>query len=248
MKDTYTNYIFDLYGTLVDIWTNEKAYAFWQSFSFFLTQYGKEVKPFTLRNAYLSLVHQKEEEMRREKGYDLIEIDIRDVFKDLLEPIKVDEEEMQKICTSFRRLSLKRLKAYENTIEVLEYLKKRGKKIYLLSNAQSSFSMQELMDTGVLPYFDAIYISSVYGMKKPHPQFMEVLLKEQGLNKEECVMIGNDLRSDILIAQLWDMDSIYLNTFHLSAQRKARQMKVYRKIADIRVYDDGDILHVKEFV
>ena len=54
------------------------------------------------------------------------------------------EEQIIDLCESFRRISLITLRLFPDTIACLEGLKRAGKKIYLLSNAQRSFTWQEL--------------------------------------------------------------------------------------------------------
>ena len=58
------------------------------------------------------------------------------------------------------------------------------------------------------------YISSDYDLKKPEKRFMEILLKNEGLNRDESVMVGNEVKSDAAVAAACGMDSIVLNTAH----------------------------------
>ena len=48
----YQNYIFDLYGTLVDIHTNEKKAYLWKKMSLFFGMKGAAYEPKELRTAY----------------------------------------------------------------------------------------------------------------------------------------------------------------------------------------------------
>ena len=66
---------------------------------------------------------------------------------------------------------------YDGVIELLEGLKQAGKKIYLLSNAQESFTIPEMEELGILPYFDGIMISSEEKVCKPQRQLRTVLLR-----------------------------------------------------------------------
>ena len=51
--------------------------------------------------------------------------------------------------------------------DLLDTLKAKGKKIFLLSNAQRSFTMNEMNMLGLTPYFDGIFISSDREVSKP---------------------------------------------------------------------------------
>ena len=58
-------------------------------------------------------------------------------------------------------------KWYDGVIELLDLLKKKNKKIYLLSNAQRIFTLYEMNILGIHKYFDGIYFSSDYNVCKP---------------------------------------------------------------------------------
>jgi putative hydrolase of the HAD superfamily len=59
---------------------------------------------------------------------------------------------------------------------------------------------------------DKIFISSDYGVMKPDPMFMQCLIETEKINVTESVMIGNEIRSDIKVADSCGMDAILLNT------------------------------------
>ena len=100
---------------------------------------------------------------------------------------------------------------YPDTFACLNGLKKAGKKLYLLSNAQRSFTWQELESTGLIPYFDGILISSDEGCMKPDPQFYEICCKRYQLEKAQSVMIGNEMGSDMAGAKAVGIDGFYIS-------------------------------------
>ena len=248
----YKSYIFDLYGTLVDIWTDEEDPALWQWLAGVYASYGAQYDAEEIRARYHQLVEELEAELAAKTGVQYPEIRLEDVFIRLLEERKSSDLENQKLgclqnqrpaglnpkpveipaiadlgtwvellATTFRLLSRRRLAAYESTIPVLTELKKRGCGVHLLSNAQAVFTWPELRMAGVAPLLDSVYISSDCGMKKPQPQFMERLLKEQGIS--DTVMVGNDFSTDIAIAAACGVDAVFINTFNYSPERIARE-------------------------
>ena len=241
----YKNYIFDLYGTLVDIWTDEEDPALWQWLAGVYASYGVQYGAENIKARYRQLVAEQEAELAARTGVQYPEIRLEDVFIELLAGPKgtgsrtIGPEGGQNpetleipgisdlgtwvklLATTFRLLSRRRLSAYESTLPVLTELKKRGCGIHLLSNAQAVFTWPELRLTGVAPLLDSVYISSDCGMKKPQPQFMKKLLAEQGLS--DCVMVGNDFATDIAIAAACGMDAVFVNTFGYSPQRIAAE-------------------------
>lgn len=84
----YHDYIFDLYGTLVDIRTNEEQHALWNKMSLLYGYYGADYLPKVLHESYLSLVHTKEklkQDTQRERysHESYPEIPIEEVFAEL---------------------------------------------------------------------------------------------------------------------------------------------------------------------
>lgn len=211
----YQNYIFDLYGTLIDILTDEEDPAFWETVAQIYACYGCGYDGVTLMRTYRRMVRVAEEELRRATGVLYPEICLENVFWELLlqgragkeaEVLPDRETFLYGIANTFRVLSRKRLTLLPGTIETLDTLRKRGAGIYLLSNAQQIFTVPEMEQMGILSYFDEIYISSAHGMRKPQKEFLENLLEEQGLDRSTCLMVGNDPETDLAIAKACGVD------------------------------------------
>lgn len=136
------------------------------------------------------------------------------VFKALFmdKGIEVSLEESIYAGKLFRTLSTEYIRLYEGAKELLQMLKTQGKKIYLLSNAQSIFTRAELTYLGIDNCFDDIFISSEYGCKKPDETFYRKPLEKYGLNTQETIMIGNDYICDILGAQQVGLDTFYIHS------------------------------------
>ncbi len=205
----YQNYVFDLYGTLLDIRTNENNPYLWKKISEIYAAIGAFYTPSELKKTFRKIQTEQEKKLP-ENG----EIDLRQVFADLLlrKGVNVDPAVVRTIGITFRSLSRNRLCVYEGVYETLQELKERGKGIYLLSNAQSDFTRPELAMTGLAPYFDGILISSEVGYKKPASEFYKYLFETFELDPGKCLMIGNDESSDIAGAVLSGMDSLYIHT------------------------------------
>ena len=94
----------------------------------------------------------------------------------------------------------------------MQELKENGKKVFLLSNAQRSFTYHEMEKLDIVKYFDKIYISSDHFVKKPNPKLFQILMEKENLNPKECLFLGNDQNCDILGAQGVGMDTWYVHT------------------------------------
>lgn len=215
------NYVFDLYGTLVDIRTNEDKPYLWKKMAEFYALHGAHYTPKELAKAYWKYADEElqvvYENMKGKKGIaylDDAEIQIEKVFLRLFAEKGVEADMALAVHTGqmFRVISMKFENVYDGVFELLDTLKKKGKKIYLLSNAQYIFTGYELNALGLTPYFDGIVISSNESCKKPSVEFYNVLLKRYKLKKEETVMIGNDQYADIQGAKKAGLTAYYVHT------------------------------------
>lgn len=226
----YHNYIFDLYGTLVTIHTEEDGGELWRRLAFALSLQGASYGPQELRKRYRELEARVREEGWKENlrvlapaadkrdGWDLpleeTEVSLWEVYRRLYleKGIEANDERILDLGSWFRALSLERLALYEGAKELLVRLRQAGKGVYLLSNAQRMFTEPEMRVLGIYDKFDGILYSSDVGVKKPSPYFFRALFDRYGLKPEESVMVGNDRFSDVEGARRFGVDCIYVHT------------------------------------
>ena len=208
----YRNFIFDLYGTLVDIHTNERKASFWKKCAALLTEFGCPYEPAELRKAYFHYIKLQKVDLSRKFTYP--EVDLSKVFLSLFadKGFYPDKSFLSYYASTFRVLSRDFLSLYPDTIAILETLKQAGRNVYLLSNAQTLFTVPEMKELGIYDYFDDVLISSELSCKKPDTAFMQKLLDKHNLVVEESIMIGNEFESDIAVANAVGMDSFYIHT------------------------------------
>lgn len=206
----YRNYIFDLYGTLADILTNEASPRFWRLMALYFGYHGAGYTAPELREAYLRLC--KEEQAKSPDP--LFEIELRRVFRSLYREkgVGVGSRLVEETARAFRLTSTEKLKLYPWVKPVLGSIREQGAGVFLLSNAQACFTHAELRSLGIDGAFDAAVLSSEVGMKKPSPAIMSALLEGAGLDPRDCIMVGNDRQSDIALANSFGMDSLYIKT------------------------------------
>ena len=207
----YKNYIFDLYGTLVDIHTDEGRPEFWHKMAGWYRSYGADRTGEELQRAYLSMVREEEEKLAALSGSAYPEIQLESVFLRLLER-PADDAWVKATATMFRVLSRDRLRCFEGVPEMLRSRRKQGKRVYLLSNAQSVFTMPEMKQCGIADCFDDIFISSDRGIKKPEPRFLAELMEKHAMAPDETVMIGNDPYTDMAVAKACGIRGILVSS------------------------------------
>ena len=213
----YDTCIFDLYGTLVDIRTDENKEELWEKLSLFYAFYGAFYTPEELARSYKRLTGEMtagHEALRRDSHEAFPEIRIEEVFRALFEEkgIAPDEPLVRHAGQFFRILSMDFIRLYDGTEEMLSAVKESGRKIYLLSNAQRIFTEYEMNALGITKYFDGIFISSDEGCKKPDLKFFRKLIDTCGIDPERAVMVGNDGICDIEGAKRAGLATVYVHS------------------------------------
>lgn len=234
----YHNYIFDFYGTLADIRTDEENPYLWKKMSEIYSATGAAYQPEELKRMF-RILEKRECELL---GTEDAEPDLTKVFALLYQEKggSCDAVQARMTAVTFRALSREFLRAYDGVRELLEELKGRGKRVFLLSNAQTDFTRPEIEMLGLTSYFDAIFISSEQGCKKPSPVFFEKLLKKFDLKPSESIMIGNDESADIAGAKQAGMDSLYIHTA-ISPEEYGKVEPTYRIM-------DGDFRRIRGLI
>ena len=109
---------------------------------------------------------------------------MRSVFRRLFEEkgAAVSDERLADTARLFRALSYRRApRPIKGARRTLDELRRRGAKLYLLSNAQSCFTVPELQLLGLADAFDGIFLSSDFGCRKPSPAFFRAALERAGV-------------------------------------------------------------------
>lgn len=235
----YKNYIFDLYGTLVDINTDEDNPILWDKLSMFYSFKGAKYSKEELKESYKNKVNK---ELSLIKNTNFPDFPLDKVFLSLYEEkgVKVSKDTVLDTSHMFRILSIKYLRLYDGVIEFLEELKRKNKKIYLLSNAQSLFTAYEMKVLDIEKYFDGIIFSADLGICKPDGQFYNAILNKFNLDKKNSIMIGNDSLCDIEGAFNCGLDSLYIHS-NLSPDVNSKLKSTYSIL-------DGDFRKVSSMI
>ena len=209
----YTDLIFDLYGTLVDIHTEENDLV-WEKTAFYFGFYGAHYTPEALKAAFRAEL--KAREAQEGQSYECFpDIPFEQVMESLFlaKGITENAEALGKNAAQlFRICSLDYVNLYPGVLDALKQLREQGCRLWLLSNAQRVFTEYELRHLGLGEQLDAIYISSDYRCRKPDVRFFNALIEEQQLDKSKCLMIGNDIHTDIGGAKAAGLATFYMHT------------------------------------
>ncbi|ASK63765.1 haloacid dehalogenase [Virgibacillus phasianinus] len=131
------------------------------------------------------------------KGLQLLGINDPDFGYELAE--KFPEERKKNPCV------------YEDTFTVLDQLRDNYQ-LLLLTNGSPELQRTKLDITPALTsYFDHIVISGAFGKGKPDPEIFEHALELLSVQKEEAMMVGDNLLTDILGASRTGISSAWVN-------------------------------------
>ena len=241
----YRNIIFDLYGTLIDIRTDEFSLDFWRKAVQVFATGGASFSPGELRTSYSRYVKRAlRHERLKHPIWKHVDIDLLQVFRRLFadKGINADMTLLRETARKFRADSTLYISLYDGVIDLLEGLRAADKRIYLLSNAQESFTIPEMDQLGILSYFDGIMISSEERVCKPQRQFFEKLMEKYQLDPKECLMVGNDKNADMLGAKSVGIDGLYIHQEISPEVKDESEVEARFKIMD------GDVKRILPYI
>jgi len=236
----YENLIFDFYGTLCEIHTEPDMPEAWEKLRMFYGYHGAEYNALELREAFKKQLALRN--MKAGQSYEgFPDMPVEPVFASLFTEKGVSQTEADALADTaaqvYRIAQTVFIRAYPNAAAALAKLREAGFKLYLLSNAQAAYTRRELKMLGLDGSFDKMYLSSDYGIRKPDPNFIGTLLKENSLDPKSCLMIGNDMNTDIGGARAAGVDGMFI--------RAGMELGTGRAEYDIK---EKDWLRIAEYI
>lgn len=141
-----------------------------------------------------------------------------DRFRITLEQFDVyNPEIVTKMSDGYVEISPQQTALFPNTLETLDYLKKEGYNMHIITNGFKEVQYIKLNKSGLDQYFDVIVCSEDVGQNKPSPAIFKHSLDQAGAKAADSVMIGDDYEVDVVGAQNYGMYGILFdpeNSFH----------------------------------
>ena len=99
----------------------------------------------------------------------------------------------------------------ENAAETVKYLASRYA-LYCASNAPAGQQEHRMEKAGLAPFFKNMFISGNIDLFKPSAEFFDYCLNNMpGYQKDEVLMVGDNLRADIEGAITYGFSTCYFN-------------------------------------
>lgn len=125
----------------------------------------------------------------------------------------------EKLATHYIQACPVKTNLFPGTIEILEYLSEKYS-LHIITNGFKEVQYLKIRNSGLEPFFSNIHISEEIGYKKPEPEIFNYAVKKSGTVHEHCVMIGDNLDTDIAGAENAGIDSVFFNPLMIKSDRK----------------------------
>src|SRR4030067_3152521 len=156
---------FDLYGTLIDILTDEGDPWVYSTLSRYLSYRDIKIAPKELRKIYFEDI-QSQLKLSNET---FPEVDVYKIFSTMLHRYgnkTYSKSAIVDTAVLFRSLNMRRFEVFQGVYDVLASLLKKYE-LALISDAQWTFAAPELAMLGLTRFFKFRILSSRFGFKKP---------------------------------------------------------------------------------
>lgn len=125
-----------------------------------------------------------------------------------------DEELARQMGELFLQLLPTRTILFPDTIEVLQYLQKKGYGLHLITNGFEQTQHGKLQSSGLAPFFKVVVTSECSNSLKPQREIFDFALNKTGAVAEESLMIGDSLDVDVAGALNAGIDAVHVNYNH----------------------------------
>ena len=145
-------------------------------------------------------------------------------FKETLFKLGIfDQDLSNKISSLYIQNSPKQTKLLPNTKYILDFLKEKYQ-LHIITNGFKEVQILKLKNSGIYNYFQNIIISEDVGVLKPNKKIFSYTLDLCQSIPEECLMVGDDLTSDILGAKQVGIDQVFCNYNTIRAKNQPTYM------------------------
>lgn len=204
-KKRYTHIFFDLDNTLWDFSKNS-YFAMQETIKNFPAEFQnisfeKFFEVYSKYNHFLWSEYRKKNVVKKE----LITLRFQKSFDELkitgIDPLKMNALYLQEMP--------KQNHLIEGSLEILQYLKSKHYKLFIITNGFKEVQHNKLESSGLKTFFDKVFISEEIKTPKPGREIFEHAIKSANAKKKFSLMIGDDWDVDVLGAKNFGIDAIH---------------------------------------
>ena len=186
--------LFDLDETVLDRTTSLKAFVQWQANGMLLGQIACSQ---TFVGRFLELDNNGK--VWKDK-----------VYRQLIDEFSIKHWTTDDLLQSYMLCFCGFCKPRSGIQESLEYLKKHGIRMGIVTNGKSPFQERNFRALAESVYFDAIFVSESIGVRKPDKSIFELACNKLGADLESSIFVGDNPIADIRGAKQAGMKTIYV--------------------------------------
>ncbi len=140
---------------------------------------------------------------------------------EMLDACGVPSELHDPLITQVREIGAhRRMRAYDESIDVLRELRARGVALAICSNWDWDL-VEAIESAGLAGTVDVVVSSAWVGARKPHPRMYDAVLAELALTPDEALFVGDTWTCDVEGPRAAGMRTIYVRREHLGPDRTA---------------------------
>lgn len=193
--------LFEPYGTLIDVETDERDWYAYLNLSRFLEYRGVRLTADELRWLWFEKLAL---ETRQEDGA-YPEADARAIWREILtqnsDPCRFSLDLdagnfLADIVTLHRALTRRTLRLLDGARALLDDLQGRVR-LGVVADAQPDYLLPELKIADIARYFDTSHASGAHGYRKPDARLFHAALKSLGVGADQTLFVGCDTGRDV---------------------------------------------------
>ena len=115
-----------------------------------------------------------------------------------------------KLGNDYIKISPTKTALFPYTYEVLDYLAPKYN-LHIITNGFNEVQYTKLRNSSLDKYFKRVITSENAGYQKPHPGIFHFAISSVNAKKVESIMIGDDIKTDIIGAKNYGISQIHFN-------------------------------------
>jgi len=205
VKKKYTHIFFDLDNTL---WDFEKNSRFAMKSTFELYSLKKQNIKFSdffeiyqKNNHNLWAAYRKKDIYKKELIKKRFQLTLNSLQIKGIDPVEMNATYLSEMP--------KQKYLNEGAVDILEYLKFRRYRLFIITNGFKEVQHEKLHSSGLMSFFEKVFVSEEVRTPKPGREIFEYAIKSSNAKKADSLMIGDDWDVDIIGASKFGIDSVY---------------------------------------
>ncbi|MCX8031469.1 MAG: HAD family hydrolase [Thermodesulfovibrionales bacterium] len=201
---------FDLYGTLINIRTDEGDFNTYEILARYLSYHHVYISADLLKRTYFDKINQQLTESKEA----FPEVDVYKIFFDIMHSYgkeRYNQKTVIDICMLYRSLTIRRFEPFLGVYEILAEICSRFKTA-LISDAQWVFTEPEIEILDLGRFFKLKVLSSRFGYKKPDERLFLTAMRKLDSKPQDTVYIGDNPSRDLVGAKRAGMKCVLFRT------------------------------------